>query len=237
MRGFAFRARRPRQRVILRRRLAVRERFLHQHVDHAAVLGVHADGAAVLAGAPHRAEDARVVQHEHAGIGHEQLERGDALLDHRVHLDLDLVGELGDDHVEAVVDRGLALGLLRSTFPTRGAASASVLNREVDDRRRAAERRGDRAGLEVVGRRGAAERHVHVRVHVDAAGQDVLALGVDHLVGRHGQRRADGRDLLALDEDVADVLIGGGDDGAVLDQDAHGTPTIRFAKSGSGCDF
>ena len=75
MRGFAFGARRPRQRVILRRRLAVRERFLHEHVDHAAVLGVHADRAAVLAGAPHRPEDARIVQHEHAGIGHEQLER------------------------------------------------------------------------------------------------------------------------------------------------------------------
>ena len=32
-----------------------------------------------------------------------------------------------------------------------------------------------RAGLEVVGRRRAAERHVEVRVDVDAARQDVLA--------------------------------------------------------------
>ncbi len=28
---------------------------------------------------------------------------------------------------------------------------------------------------------------------------------------------------LALDQHVADVLIGGGDDGAVLDQEAHGS--------------
>ena len=105
---------------------------------------------------------------------------------------------------------------------------APVLNREVDDRRRAAERRGDRAGLEIVGRGRAAERHVHVGVHVDAAGQDELALGVDDPIGRHRQGRADGGDLLALDEDVADVLISGGDDRAVLDQNAHFPPTIPF---------
>ena len=40
------------------------------------------------------------------------------------------------------------------------------------------------------------------------------------------ERRADGGDLLALDEDVADVLIGGRDDGAVLDQNAHDRPNI-----------
>ena len=41
--GLAFGARRPRQRVVLRRRLALPQRFLDQRVDHAAVLGVHAD--------------------------------------------------------------------------------------------------------------------------------------------------------------------------------------------------
>ena len=148
---------------------------------------MHADRAAVLPGAPHRAEDARIVQHEHAGIGHEQLERADALLDHRVHLDLHLVGELGDDHVEAVVDGRLARGFLRPRFEGVVQRLASVLDREVDDRRGAAERRGDGAGFEVVGRGRAAERHVHVGVDVDAAGQHVLALGVDHPIGRHGR--------------------------------------------------
>ena len=69
---------------------------------------------------------------------------------------------------------------------------AAVLDREVDDRRRAAERGGDRAGLEVVGRRRAAERHVEVRVDVDAAGQHVLARRVDQSVSAgHVERRAD----------------------------------------------
>ena len=78
-----------------------------------------------------------------------------------------------------------------------------------------------RAGLEVVGRRRAAKRHVHVGVHVDAAGQHVLAGGVDHLVGLHVERRADDGDLLVLDQHVALVLIDRGDDGAVLDQCSH----------------
>ena len=98
---------------------------------------------------------------------------------------------------------------------------AAVLDREVDDRGRAAERRRARAGLEVVGRRRAAERHVEMRVDVDAAGQHVLAGRVDHRVGVHVERRADDGDLLVLDEDVAAVLIRRGDDRAVLDQRAH----------------
>ena len=48
---------------------------------------------------------------------------------------------------------------------------------------RAAVGGGERAGLEVVARRRAAERHVEVRVRVDAAGEDVLAAGVDDPVG------------------------------------------------------
>ena len=38
--------------------------------------------------------------------------------------------------------------------------------------------------LEIVGRRRAAERHVEMRVHVDAAGEDVFAGRVDDPVGR-----------------------------------------------------
>ena len=45
---------------------------------------------------------------------------------------------------------------------------------------------------------------------------------------------ADRRDLFAVDEDVADVLISRGDDRAVFDQDAHVRQLYRFAKSGSG---
>ena len=66
---------------------------------------------------------------------------------------------------------------------------AAVLDGEVDEAGGAAERGGDRAGLEVVGRVGAAERHVEVRVHVDAAGHHVLARGVDRALGLEAMRR------------------------------------------------
>ena len=50
MHGFGFGQRRARERVIDRRGLAFGQRLLHDHVDHAAVLGVHADQRAVLRG-------------------------------------------------------------------------------------------------------------------------------------------------------------------------------------------
>src|SRR6476660_9568696 len=83
-------------------------------------------------------------------------------------------------------------------------------------RSRPAERRGGVAGLEVVDRRLAAPRHLEVRVRVDRAGEDVLALGIDHLVRRDVQRLADQGDALALDEDVGDVVVRRGDHAATL---------------------
>ena len=50
--------------------------------------------------------------------------------------------------------------------------AAAGLDGEIDDGGGAAEGRGARAGLEIVGGGGAAERHVEMRVHVDAAGHD-----------------------------------------------------------------
>ena len=128
--------------------------------------------------------------------------------------------DLAHDHVEAVVDRRPCPRPSPSTFPSAWrSVCAALLDREVDDRRRAAERRGDRAGLEVVGRRRAAERHVEVRVDVDAAGDHVLARRVDRAVGldrSRGPRRS--ARSSRLDEDVAAVEVGRGDDRAALDQ-------------------
>ena len=59
---------------------ALAQRLLHQRVDDAAVLGVHADEPAVLARLEERAEDGGVVHLEHARVGHEELERRDALV-------------------------------------------------------------------------------------------------------------------------------------------------------------
>jgi hypothetical protein len=96
----------------------------HQHVDRQPDLGVHRDERAQLAGAQHRAEDLLVVDQEHAGVGHEHLEAGHALADHRRHAVEGRGVGLGHDHVEAVVDRGLALGLGVPGVEAGGAATA-----------------------------------------------------------------------------------------------------------------
>ena len=99
--------------------------------------------------------------------------------------------------------RGVALGLRVPRVEARRAAPRPwSWTREVDDRRRPAERRRARAGLEVSGER-AAERQLHVGVDVDRRRDDVLAGRVDRLVGcRRPMPVGRSRDRLAVDEDV-----------------------------------
>ena len=80
-------------------------------VDRHAVLRVHHDQPAVLRGLLHRPEDRAVVAVEDARVGGEQLEVRDALGDELVHLGERVVGDVAHDHVEAVVDDRVALGL------------------------------------------------------------------------------------------------------------------------------
>jgi hypothetical protein len=105
---------------------------------------------------------------------------------------------------------------------------ALALYREVHDRRRAAPGGRPGAGLEIVGGERAAERHLKVGVHVDAARQDVPAGRVQRPVGRGGQgagvrgieERGDG---LAVDEHVGCDGPGGSDNRATADEGAHVT--------------
>src|SRR3989442_192389 len=62
-----------RQRVVDGVPLPARGSALPQHIDRAAVLGMHHNHPAVFGGTAHGAEDRCVVQHEDARIGHEQL--------------------------------------------------------------------------------------------------------------------------------------------------------------------
>ena len=55
--GFAFRGRGTRQRMIFRRALPFRQRPLHDHVNRAAVFGVHADQPAIFRRLRHGFED------------------------------------------------------------------------------------------------------------------------------------------------------------------------------------
>ena len=91
--------------------LAVGDELGRDDVDRRPVLRVHHDQPAVLRGLLHRAEDVVVRAVEHARVRGEQLEVRHALGDERVHLGERVVVDVAHDHVEAVVDDRVALGL------------------------------------------------------------------------------------------------------------------------------
>src|SRR5205814_10530462 len=84
---------------------------------------------------------------------------------------------------------------------------ALALDDEVDVACRSPERGRRLPRLDVVDRDRSAERHVEMRVRVDAAGKDVLPGCIDHLVCLDVEALADQRDALVLDEDVRDVVV------------------------------
>jgi len=204
--------------VILRGTLSFGERFLNDDVDGAAVFRVHADESGLIGSLRHGAEDAGIVQHKDAGISHEEFEAGDPFADELRHF-LELRrAQVGDDAVESVVSDGFALGFLHPGVEGVAQGLALVLDGEVDERGGAAEGCGGGAGLEVVGTGSAAEGHVEMSVHVDAARKDEEVGGVDDPAGVLGRELCgDGGDLLVGDADVGDVSVARGDDGAVVD--------------------
>ena len=209
----------------LRIGFAARQRLLHQHIDRDAVLGVHHDHRPTLGGGLHRLQDLTIVAVEHAGVGHEQLEAADALvLGEVLHRLQRLVVDAADDLVEAVVDAAVAVGLAMPLGKTLVHVFAVALHGHVDDRRRTAPRGRVAAGLERVAGKRSAEGQFHVRVHIDATRDDVLALGVDDAIDAFlGEvarctERANG---FAVDEHVLRDHASGRDDAAVLDQCLH----------------
>ena len=195
MHRLRLRNRGPCQRVMNRRLLALGERLLHDHVDHAAVLGVHADQRAVLGCLLHRLEDRCVIHHQHAGIRHEQLEAGHALADHVVHVFQPRRAQIRDDHVQPIVDTRLPFGLLPPRIERVAHLRALRLDGKVHNRRRPADRRRARARLKIIRRRRPAKRHVEMRMRIDPARQDEqsgsvydrVSLGIDaraHLANR-----------------------------------------------------
>ena len=220
-----------RARVVDRVGLAGRERALDEHVDRPAVLAVHHRQRVEVARGLEHAEEQVVGDHQHALVGEEDLEAGDALLDHRRHVGERALVGLGDRDVEAVVDvRGAGCALL--PLVERGLQPAALLlDHEVDDARRPAGRGRAGAGVVVVDRARAAERHRHVRVVVDQARQDEAAGRVDDLrVGVPDV--ADGDDLLPVDQDVGNRRVAGGHDRAAADERSHAAPPVTSAKRG-----
>src|SRR5690606_17955916 len=118
------------------------------------------------------------------------------------------------------------LGVVHPVVAGLDQALVAAGDDEVDDRGGAAGDARGGAGEEVVGADGAHERQLHVRVGVDAPGEDVLPGGVDDLGARGDvEALADGDDLAVAAVDVGGELVEGGDDLAVAEDDAgHARP-------------
>jgi hypothetical protein len=234
VRGLPLEDRVPHHAVVVGIGLPGRDGLGRYHVDGHPVLGVHHDQPAVLLGLLHRAEDRPVVAVEDAGVGREELEVGHSLGHEVVHLGERVVVDVAHDHVEPVVGAGVALRLRVPRVQALAQRPAPGLDGEVDDRRGAAERRGARAGLERVLGEGPAEWQLHVRVHVDRAGDDVLAGRVDGAVRATlrpvrpgellGQPTPDRGDGLPVDQHVRLRRPVRVDDGPTRDERAHGRP-------------
>jgi len=186
MYGFGFGQRGAGERVIDGRGLAFGQRLTNHHVDHAAVLGVHANERAVLGRLLQGTKNSGVIHHKHVGVRHEELEAGYAFAHHVVHVFQACFGKIGDNHVQAIIDARLGLRLFPPGVERIAHLGAAGLDGKVDDGCGAADGRRAGAGFEIVARCGTTERHVEVRVRVDAARQQQHAGGVQHLVARLG---------------------------------------------------
>ncbi len=222
MHGFGFGQRGARERVIDGRGFAFGQRLAHDDVDHAAVLGVHADERAVLRGLLQRAKNSGVIHHQDVRIRHEELEAGHAFAHHVVHVFEARFGKIGDDHVQPVIDAGLRFRLLPPGVQRVAHLGAAGLDGEIDDGGGAADGRRARAGFEIVAGCCAAERHVEMRVRVDAAGKQQHAGGVQHFVAGLGRNsRTHFLDGLAFDQYVRGERLFRGHHRAVLNEDSH----------------
>ncbi len=102
-RSFGLGRGRAREGVILGSGLAFGQCLLDDHVNGAAIFRMHADHGPGLRGGAHGFEDAGVIEHENAGVGHEELEAGNAFAHQLRHLGELRVGQVGDDAVKSVI--------------------------------------------------------------------------------------------------------------------------------------
>ena len=227
--GLAFQPGRPRDAVVHRVGLAPGGGLGGDDVDGDAVLGVHHDEPAVVVGLLHGPQDLAVVAVEHARVGHEQLEAGDAVVDERVHLLQRPFVDATEDHVEGVVDGALPLGLGEPGVEAFPHVLPLALHGEVDDGGGAAVGRRTGAGFERVRGVGPPEGQLHVRMDVHAAGHHVAVGGVDDAyvtaaaqgLGQFATGRHDCFDRAPRHQNVGLDAAGCADDRPVGDERAH----------------
>ena len=227
IRGLGLHLLGPRNRVVVGRRLAPPEMVLDDLINHDAVLAMHHDHRPNATSVLHGSENFAVGRIEHTGICSEEFERRNSLAVHHVHFLQRLLVHVRHDHVKAVVDGAVAVGLRMPLVERSSERATLLLDGEINNRRRATPSRRTRAGLEGVGGHRAAKRHFHVGVNVDAARDHVLCCCINDpsAAGQGGDivRRArleQCGDAFAVYHHGHRMGAGRGDDGAVGD---HGT--------------
>ena len=220
----------------MRRGASRRQILFDQRRDYVPILGVDHRLAARVTDRFQRPQQLAVIQAK--TVGHVELETAATGVVRGLHLVEfgDFVGT--DGHVQAVIDHHLGVGLGPAIRQSRQHGLLRPRLHEIDDGGGSAQGRGARAGEEIVGRDHiAAQRHLHVHVDVDAAGDDVFARGVDFLSAV--QRFGDGGDASILNADVGVVGGGRGDDEAVFDYkfESHVISSHRVMSWSSSCHF
>ena len=207
---------------------ALREQLALQLEHQLAVLGVHGRQRAQLDAAAEAVHQGLVVAHDGVLVGHEVLEAGHAVLARqRAHVAVHALVPPGDGDVEGIVARGL-LGPAAPGVEGLQQRLPGIGDHEVDDAGGAAGEPGGGAGVEVVAGDRAHEGQLHVRVRIDAAGDDQALAGLDHLrAGRRVQSLADRRDAAAAAQHVRAVGAFGIDHGAATDQDRFHARALR----------
>src|SRR5437764_15261664 len=123
--------------------------------------------------------------------------------------------------MKAVINHSLPFGLLVPVVNRFDQRLTFVLHSEIYNRRRPTMRRSDRASVEIVGRLCATEWKLHVRVRVNASGDEKFSTGINHAVSFHVELRAYDRDGFIFNQHVGSVIIGGSDDATVTDKCFH----------------
>ncbi len=219
---FPLDLRRARQRMRLGAREAGLQKLLLEVGDQFAVLGMHGAQRAQLARPREAVHQHRIVGHDRALVGHEMLEAVDAVVARqRAHVAMHAVVPPRHRDVERIVAGRLGrpaapFGVgVEQRFPRRR-------DDEIDDRRRAAGEAGRGTGVEIVGRDGAHEGQLHMRVRIDAAGHDQAVAGIDDCgAGRRLEAGADRPDRALGAQHVAAEAALGGDHRSAPDQRRH----------------
>ena len=227
--GLAFGNRRARQRMIFRRGLTGGKRVLNQGVNHLPIFAMHAHQCANLFCMAQHAKNCRVVNHHPAWIGSKHLKTRDACVNNAFHVAQRPVGKFGECQMETVINNGLAFGLVMPGVKPLRHRLAMRVGGIINNRGRAAAGRRHRAGREIVAGTDVAERHVEMRMHVNAAGQQIASGQIKRLCVGHIKMAANLLNDTVSREHIRIQRLRGGDNGRIFEKYAvHNHPFCAF---------